>query len=318
VKRPSRREAILLSVLAVAVATATARLAGFNPPTAGFIFLLVVLSLATVGGLAAGVSASILSTVAFNYFFLPPIHTFHIADESNWVALAAFLVVSTVASRLVTRARAEAERAGARATEVETLYDLSVELFVAASSPETLARAASNALVATGARQGAVALFQDDGEERWLGTNAGEPGETVRDRVRSIRVHRQTLECPADGARDLYVPIAAEKPSGVLVALGTTATRAAIESIAQLLALAVEREQLLAQRTHIEALRESESMKTALLRAVSHDLSTPLTAMTVQAMQLWQGRGLPSLRRAAWRRHFLGEQSEPKDRRAGP
>jgi two-component system sensor histidine kinase KdpD len=48
----------------------------------------------------------------------------------------------------------------------------------------------------------------------------------------------------------------------------------------------MEREQLLVQRTHIEALRESESMRTALLRAVSHDLSTPLTAMTVQVASL--------------------------------
>ena len=107
-------------------------------------------------------------------------------------------------------------------------------------------------------------------------------------------------EPAAEGGRDLYVPLGAQEPGGVLVALGTSATRAAIESIARLLTLAIEREQLLAQRAHVEALKESESMKTALLRAVSHDLSTPLTAMTVQVASLErQLAGQPTSRTAA-------------------
>jgi two-component system sensor histidine kinase KdpD len=284
--RPPRGTVILLSLFAVGLTTAGARLAGANAPTAGFLFLLVVLSSATAGGLAAGIAASLGGTIAFNYFFLPPFHTLHIADAENWIALGIFLAVSVVASRLVTRARAEAERAEARATEVQTLYDLSMELFLAASSPEGLAQVASKALVATGARQGTVALFETDSEERWFGTSADGPEAAVRERARSIRVHRQTLEFPADGARDLYVPLGTGEPRGVLVALQTAATRAAVESTAQLLTLAMEREQLLAERTHVEALRESESMKTALLRAVSHDLATPLTAITVQVASL--------------------------------
>jgi two-component system sensor histidine kinase KdpD len=285
VKRPAR-EAILLSAFAVAVATAATRLAGFNPPTAGFVFLLVVLSIATAGGLTAGVTASILSTVAFNYFFIPPIHTFHVADAENWVALGVFLVVSVVASRLVTAARTQAERAGARAIEVQTLYDLSVELFLAASSADALADAAARALAVTGAKSGGVVLFETDGERRpgWIGPP---PDETVLERARSIRIHHRMLEFPAGPVRDLYVPLAPSgAPVGVLVALGTPATRAAVESTARLLTLAMEREQLLAQRAHVEALHESESMRTALLRAVSHDLATPLTAITVQVASL--------------------------------
>ena len=285
-KRPARGAAILLSLLAVGVTTAGTRLAGANPPTAGFLFLLVVLFSATVGGLAAGIAASLAATIAFNYFFFPPIHTFHVADPENWVALAVFLVVSVVASRLVTAARTQANRAGARATEVQTLYDLSVELFLAASSAESLADAAARALAATGAEGGGVVLFEPDGDRRlgWIGSP---PGETVRERAASIRIHRRTLEFPSDDVRDLYVPILpAGATGGVLVALGTPATRAAVESTARLLTLAMEREQLLGQRAHVEALRESESMKTALLRAVSHDLATPLTAITMQVASL--------------------------------
>jgi two-component system sensor histidine kinase KdpD len=282
----SRFASSLLTVPAVAATTAVARLASLNASTTGFVFLLVVLFSATAGGLAAGISASVLATIALNYFFLPPIHTFHVADAENWAALAAFLVVATVASRLVTLARAQAERAGARAGEVQTLYDLSVQMFLAASGDDALADAAVRALAATGAVSGGVVLFIPEGlrELAWIGAPAGAP---VLERIRSIPIHRQTLEYPDGPSRDLYVPLAPSGGSpGVLVALRTTATRAAVESIARLLTLAMERERLLVQRAHVEALRESESMKTALLRAVSHDLSTPLTAITVQVASL--------------------------------
>lgn len=278
--------ALLLTIAAVAATAVVARVAVLNASTTGFLFLLVVLFSATFGGLKIGIAASVLSTAAFNYFFLPPLHTFHVSDAENWAALAAFLVVATVASRLVTRARDQAERAEARAREVQTLYDLSMELFRAASSAPGLAQLASKALVATGAHQGAVVLFEGDGEESWFGTTTVSHDPAVRDRARSIRVHRQTLEFPADGARDLYVPLGTGEPRGVLMALETAATRAAVESTAQLLTLAMEREELLAERAHVEALQESESMKTALLRAVSHDLATPLTAITVQVASL--------------------------------
>jgi len=287
VTSPSRGARLALSVGAVALTTAGARLAAFNASTAGFLFLLVVLFSATAGGLPAGISASIAATVAFNYFFLPPIGTFHVADAENWIALATFLVVSSVASRLVTRARAQAERARARATEVQALYELSVELFLVVASEHALAEAASRALAATGARGGAVLLFGPDEEDRLLASIPARPDEAALQRARSLRVHRQTLEFPTAEGRDLYVPLGtAKEPNGVLIALQTPATRAAVESIARLLTLAMEREHLLGERAHLEALRESESMKTALLRAVSHDLSTPLTAITVQVASL--------------------------------
>jgi two-component system sensor histidine kinase KdpD len=286
VTRFGRRAAVLFAVLAVGLTTAGARIAGANPPSAGFLLLLVVLFSATTGGLAAGIAASLAATIGFNYFFIPPVHTFHVADAENWVALGVFLVVSVVASRLVTAARTEARRAGARATEVQTLYDLSVELFRASSSADALAHVAAQALAATGAGSGGVLLLEADDERRvaWIGPP---PEEHALARARSVRVHHRTLEFPAGPARDLYVPLGPSgAPTGVLVALGTPATRAAVESTARLLTLAMEREQLLLQRAHVEALRETESMRTALLRAVSHDLSTPLTAITVQVASL--------------------------------
>jgi two-component system sensor histidine kinase KdpD len=292
----------LLAAAAVAVATAGGVGARANPPTAAMIFLLVVLFSATAGGLIAGISASLAATAAFNYFFLPPTGTFHIADPTNWTAVAAFLAVSILASRLVTRAREEARLARARATEVQTVYDLSVQLFRAAAAEEALARSTAGALEMIGARNGGVLTFapgrQSDPVLAWI---ADGPDGVTMQRALSIRLHGQTLEFPADRGRDVYVPLSGpDAPSGVLVALGTNATRAAVEAAARLLALALEREKLLEQRAHVEALREADEMRTALLRAVSHDLSTPLTAMTLQVEGLQrQLAGHPSAHSAA-------------------
>ncbi len=71
---------------------------------------------------------------------------------------------------------------------------------------------------------------------------------------------------------------------------GTRADRNALASVGRLVALAVEREKFLEERTHLEALRESDALKTSLLRAVSHDLRTPITAIQL---------GLERLRRSA-------------------
>jgi len=96
-------------------------------------------------------------------------------------------------------------------------------------------------------------------------------------------VHGQTIEFPAPRGHDVYLPLlAGGEPVGALAAHGTRATRSALESAARLVALALERDRLLAENAHIEALRQSEALKTALVRAVSHDLSTPLTAMGLQ------------------------------------
>jgi two-component system sensor histidine kinase KdpD len=65
----------------------------------------------------------------------------------------------------------------------------------------------------------------------------------------------------------------------VLACAGTRAPRGAVEAVGRVLNIALQRERLLRERVHVEALRESEELKTAILRAVSHDLSTPLTAI---------------------------------------
>ena len=289
---PTKRAAdVTLALAAAVVVTALGRGLGMNPATVGFVFLIGVLAVAVVRGLFAGTIASLGSTLALNYYFLPPVGTFTISDPSNWVALGAFLVASTVTSRLVAQARQRAADADARRAEVEALYDLSIDLFAATNRVGALGVAAGRALKTIGATGGGLVLFRDGpGHADVIFDLAGDL-EVADPLVESVGRHGEPAEVPAAaGARDVYLPLAVGgKPSGVLVARGTKAERNALESVGRLVALAVERERFLRERAHLDALRESDALKTSLLRAVSHDLRTPLTAIRM---------GLERLRRA--------------------
>ncbi len=111
----------------------------------------------------------------------------------------------------------------------------------------------------------------------------GAAGERHRARRRRPRLGaRDHLRAAPRSSTSWCRSFLSGEPIGVLLCLGTSATRSAVESVAKVLTLALERERLLRERAHVEALRESEELKTALLRAVSHDLSTPLTAIGFQ------------------------------------
>src|SRR5215475_5720541 len=114
------------SVLAVLAVTFTFKyVSTVNALTAGFAYLITILLLAAYLGLAESVAASIAATATLNYFFLPPIGRFTIADIQNWIALFTFLVTSLVASQLSNRAKQRAIEATNKQSEMERLYALS-------------------------------------------------------------------------------------------------------------------------------------------------------------------------------------------------
>ncbi|HEX3554360.1 MAG TPA: DUF4118 domain-containing protein [Thermoanaerobaculia bacterium] len=265
-----------------ALVTVMARWAGANATTAGFAYLLLVLGLATWGGWAVGAAASVVAMVCFNFFFLPPYGTLTIQDPSNWAALVTFLVASTVASRLVATARRRAEEAQSRRREVEILYDLCFGLFAASQRPGILGEAAARTLQAIGAESGGLYLAGEEAPATTVG------GELAVDRNLLQRA-LETRELAESGGTS-YLPLhVGGTVNGVLVAWGRLAPRALLESAGRLLALAIERERLLGEAAHLEAVRESDTLKTSLLRAVSHDLRTPLTAMRLEIESL-EGR----------------------------
>jgi two-component system sensor histidine kinase KdpD len=279
--------AIVSAPVLIALLTYIALALGANATTVGFAYLILVLAISIWGGLTAGLISSLLATGCFNYFFMPPVRTWTIADPANWVALVSFLIASLIASRLVVQARTQAASAEARRNEIEALYGLSIDLFAATNRVGALGEAATRALSNVGATGGGLILFDDSPHVQRVISWVGPREDEVEDLAAGAGRHGQTLEFPARGGRDVYLPLAiGGKSIGVLVARGSQATKRALESVAALVALAVERERFVEESSHLQALRESDALKTSLLRAVSHDLSTPLTAIGMQVERL--------------------------------
>ena len=79
----------------------------FNFPTAGFIDLLIVVLTALMFGFWEATACSIVAVAALDYFFAPPIYSFHVADPENWVALITFEVIVLIVSSLSNQLRNE-------------------------------------------------------------------------------------------------------------------------------------------------------------------------------------------------------------------
>jgi len=126
----------------VVIAAATAALTAFgthiNPTTVALTFLLIILFVATAWGPKPAVLASLLGVACFNFFFLPPVGTFHIADPQNWIALFAFLATAITAGQLSSRAKQRADEATVARQEIERLYQELQETFEQASQAKAL------------------------------------------------------------------------------------------------------------------------------------------------------------------------------------
>jgi two-component system sensor histidine kinase KdpD len=322
----------LAAPAAVGLLTFFARQVGANATAAGVLYLVLVLALAGWGGWPAGVGggvppprgrvdffitpagvvASIAATVCLDVFFIPPFGTLNIADPGDAAALASFLAAAFLAARLVLRSRRQAEEADVRRREVEILYELCFGLFTAGQRPGGLGEAAARTLSTLGARAGVLVLAPPAGgaEEEPHVIGEGQPplDGAALERVRDLRSVLETAETSAAGVeRVVYIPLlVGGLLDGILVARGAAASRKVLESAGRLLALAVERERLLTESAHLAAVRASDALKTSLLRAVSHDLRTPLTAMQLGLEGL--RRHLPSPEAAAGLRDVAREQ----------
>src|SRR5579864_2721518 len=117
---------VLVSLgLVAAITFCFFRLIPVNATTTGFFYLVAVLMIATAWGFVESTIASVAAMLCFNFFFLPPIGTFTIADPQNWVGLFAFLATSLTASQLSARAKRQMREAINRQAEMERLYALS-------------------------------------------------------------------------------------------------------------------------------------------------------------------------------------------------
>jgi two-component system, OmpR family, sensor histidine kinase KdpD len=268
-----------------------------NPTIAALSYLLIVLITATASSLTASVAVSVLADLCLNYFFMPPIGTFTIADTQNWVALVAFLAVATVASNLSTTARARAREALARRDELGRLFDLSRDVLLTSDSKEAMTQLAGFIARRFELDFAAICLPRPPG---WNVSPAGSLAVTLDSRQLSLafRDADRTVVRDADpedghqaamveGELVRLVPLRfGAKAVGLLATAGRPVEAGTLDAVAGVAAIAVERAQFLEERKAAELARQSEELKSALLASLGHDLRTPLTAIRVAASNL--------------------------------
>lgn len=130
----------VVAVIVIAAATAVLKVFSghINPTTVALAFLLIVVFLATAWGPKPAIVGSLLGVACLNFFFLPPLHTFVIADPENWIALFAFLITAITVGQLSAHARRRAEEANAARREIEQLYGELQDTFEQASQAKAL------------------------------------------------------------------------------------------------------------------------------------------------------------------------------------
>ena len=287
-------------------------------------FLIVVLGGSAAAGRALGVGLALVAFFLFNFLFLTPYYTFIIGDPLDWLVLAAFLTTGVVAAQLLNRAQERAEIARQRAIEVERLAALGsetlnagraedallaiaevirsaigvdcCEVLVPRGTPPQLALLTRSGSCAEGAgsiadvtspwslavwvaEKHAVAAERADGT-KWIG--AGDHSDEM-------------LRWPPQDAqlRTLLVPlIVRDRTVGVLRVSNAKpfsldpGREQFLSALSFYAALGVERVQLVAEAERAEAFRQADTLKSALIAGVSHDLRTPLTTIKALAHSL--------------------------------
>ncbi len=257
------------------------RLPDVNPTTVALTFLLIVLGLASRWGLTIATTTALVATLAFNYYFLPPIGTFTIADPQNWIALLAFLISAILASRLSERARRETMNATRRRKEVERLYSLSQQLLATENVMELLNSIPHMVRDAFGLK--AAAMYLPRRKEVYR-TGPDHP-ELNEEQMESVSGRGELV---VDQEKQLcFVPLRiGVRPVGSLGLEGAVLSRETLEAVGSLVAISIERAGAVETLTRTEASRESEKLRTALLDSVTHEFRTPLTAIKLSVTTL--------------------------------
>ena len=265
------------------------------------IYLLGVVITASRASKWPSLFATILSIAAFDFFFVPPYYSFAVSDIRYFFTFIVMFIVSFVISRLTLRVRQQAEAARLREGRTAALYNLSRDL-VRERGAKRLSEIAMKHISEMFDSQ-VVVLITDDQNRLTPITNgafAFTPDQQELSVAQWVYEHRQAAGLGSDtlpGAKALYLPLVASAGAiGVVGILPKTETDGFepeqfhyLEAFANQTAIAIERSFLgeAAQRALLKA--ETESLRNTLLSSISHDLRTPLSAITGSATTLLQG-----------------------------
>ena len=241
------------------------------------VYLLLVVTTATLGGWVPALVAAVAGFLCANWFFTPPFYTWSISEFENVLALVVFLAVALIVSRLVTAAARRAAEAARATAEAETLSGLAGTV----AEPDPLP-VLVDSLRRAFALDGAALLRRSDDAAAVGGAGGGVAGGSGW--VVEVASGLRPPATPA--AADETRPLGADRVLALAGARLAAEDRRVLNAFTLQLGAAIERRRLGAEASRVAALAEADELRTALLQAVSHDLRTPLAGIKASASSL--------------------------------
>ncbi len=306
---PRAWQAYAWSALAIAVTAGAAWLLNATLSHAlgslGMLFLIPVLLSAVTFGLRPALFTAFISVMTFNFFFLPPLYTFTIADPNNWLSFAVLLLVAVIGGNLAARVRVQADLAAARAAIASELFRFTGKLAAIARLDDILWAVAYQ--ISSMLKVNVVVLLPNAKTKR-LEIRVGYPPEDeIDDQDLAAATwtwdHGQAAGRNAEtlpGAKRLFLPMrTGEGLVGVIglqrlddKAFFTPEERRLLDALIDQTALAVERSELVERVDEAQVHLEADKLRVAMLTSLSHDLRTPLASILGAATTLLAGQGL--------------------------
>ncbi|HEX6442720.1 MAG TPA: ATP-binding protein [Stellaceae bacterium] len=256
------------------------------------VFLMAILASAILWGLLPSLVACVLSVLAFNFFLVPPVYTFAIADPDNAVALFFFLLVAVIVSNLTAATRTQIVIARSRARTTAALYAFSRKLAGIGTLDDLLWATAYQVSSMLAVRT--VLLMPDRAAGR-LAIACGYPPEDELDAAEMAAAHRCWEEnrptsrgaAPASDGTRLFLPLRTDRGAVGVVGIERNPTgppmtpddRRLLDALVDQAAVAIERISLAGGLAEARVLAETERLRAALLTSLSHDLRTPLASI---------------------------------------
>ncbi|HLK84431.1 MAG TPA: sensor histidine kinase KdpD [Xanthobacteraceae bacterium] len=294
------RYIVALLVVAVALGVSEAIEPWLGVENVDLVFLTAVVSVAIRYGLLPSLVASVAASLCYNFFFLPPIYTFTIADPTNVVAFFFFIVMAIVVSNVASRVRTQALVAVSRARTTESLYAFSRKLAGAGTLDDVLWATAYQAALMLKVR---VVLLLPENDT--IVVKAGYPPEDRLDEadLAAARWAWQSNRAAGrgsdtlPGAKRLFLPMHTGRGAVGVVGLDSDKSgplltpdgRRLLDALMDQAALAIERVRLVEDLDRAKRAAETDRLRSALLTSISHDLKTPLAGILGSASTL---RGL--------------------------
>lgn len=278
----------------MALITFTAyRVIPVNATTVGFAYLLFVLVVAATWGFVESVVCAVVVTLAFNFFFFPPVGTLTIADPQNWVALFSFLSTGVLASRLSASARRREIEAIQHRQDVERLYTFSRAILLIRDD-ELFPKQLALKLAEVFELRAAVLYDRRSGDFHRAGPA---DFEGLDDQLRDSALQGTGFVDVVSGRVITAVRLGSE-PIASLAIQGERMSDGVLQGIANLVAIGLERARAQDLAHQVEAARQSEQLRTTLIDAMAHEFKTPLTSIKAATTSLRSNPEQPFATRA--------------------